>query len=152
MSDIYPYLILHTDGGARGNPGPAGIGVVISVSAPALARPGARIAHTNILETISRYIGEATNNHAEYQALIAGLTRAKELGAQEIDVYMDSELIVKQMKREYKVKNKGLASLFVKVWNLSQSFKKVTFTHIPREQNESADKLVNEAIDNEAHE
>lgn len=125
---------IHTDGGARGNPGPAGIGAVIKL--------GDKIHHHK------KYIGEATNNQAEYQALILGLEKAKDLGVKEVDCLLDSELVVKQLNREYRVKDKELALLFVKVWNLAQQFEKITFKHIFREANKEADKLVNEAIDN----
>ena len=125
--------ILHTDGGARGNPGPAGIGVVLEISGQK--------------KIFKKYIGESTNNQAEYQALILGLTEAKKAGVSEVDCYLDSELVVRQLKREYKVKNEGLRPLFIQVWNLTQQFKKVKFIHIFREDNKEADQLVNEAID-----
>ena len=125
---------LFTDGGARGNPGPAGIGAVI------------KDGEKTILEA-NEYIGETTNNQAEYKALILGLEKAKELKAEEVECFLDSELVTKQMNREYKVKNKELAPLFVKAWNLSLGFKKIIFNHIYREKNEEADRLVNEAID-----
>jgi ribonuclease HI len=128
-------LTIFTDGGARGNPGPAGIGCVI------LDEKGSVVAE------ISKYIGETTNNQAEYQALIAGLAKAKEQGAQELEVFLDSELVVKQMNREYRVKDKDLAPLFVRVYNLTLGFKKVIFKHIRREKNELADRLVNLALD-----
>ncbi|MDO8668020.1 MAG: ribonuclease HI family protein [bacterium] len=131
----YEKLIIYTDGGVRGNPGPAGIGCVV------LDEQG------NAVEEISEYIGEATNNQAEYRALIAGLTKAKDLGAKEIEFFLDSELVVKQLNREYKVKDKDLAVLFVKAYNLTLSFKKVIFKHIRREKNELADRLVNLALD-----
>ena len=131
----YDKLIIFTDGGARGNPGPAGIGCVL------LDEPG------NVVAEISEYIGETTNNQAEYKALLAGLTKAKELGAEKIEVFLDSELVVKQINREYRVKDKGLAPLFVKVYNLTLGFKKIVFSHIRREKNELADKLVNLALD-----
>lgn len=124
-----------TDGGARGNPGPAGIGVVI------------KDARGKILAAFGDYIGEMTNNQAEYRAMIAALERAKALGATEVEAYADSELLVKQLNRQYKVKNKGLAPLFVKIWNLAQSFTQCTFRHIPRERNREADAMVNQAID-----
>ena len=124
---------LHTDGGARGNPGPAGIGAVLKIG--------------DQQWKFKKYIGKITNNQAEYQALILGLEKAKDHGATEVDCFLDSELVVKQMKREYKVKDKDLAVQFVKVWNLMAEFKKVTFKHIYREDNKLADQLVNEAID-----
>ena len=128
-------LIIYTDGGARGNPGPAGIGCVI------LDEQGKALAE------ISESIGEATNNQAEYQALLAGLEKARELGAKELAVFLDSELVVKQLNREYRVKDKELAPLFVKVYNLTLGFKKINFKHLPRESNALADKLVNRALD-----
>jgi len=132
---MYKKIKLYTDGGARGNPGPAGIGAVL------------KNLQGNVAAEISEYIGETTNNQAEYRALIKGLEKAKALGVREVECYLDSELIVKQMRREYRVKDKGLAPLFVQVWNLTLGFKKVTFTHIPREMNREADQLVNEAVD-----
>ncbi|MEK7103607.1 MAG: ribonuclease HI family protein [Patescibacteria group bacterium] len=125
----------YTDGGARGNPGPAGIGAVVHDLS------------TDIVHEHKRYIGETTNNQAEYKALIMALEGALEVGADEVECYLDSELVVKQMKKEYKVKDPGLAKLFIQVWNLTTEFKKVTFTHVRREKNKHADRLVNEAID-----
>lgn len=124
---------IYTDGGARGNPGPAGIGVVLRCGNKQL--------------TFKKYIGEATNNQAEYQAVILGLEKAKELGAEEVDVFLDSELVQQQLNQKYKVKNQDLGVLFVKVWNLALSFKKIKYIHIYRTDNKLADKLVNEAID-----
>jgi ribonuclease HI len=96
---------------------------------------------------ISKYLGVTTNNQAEYTALIEGLKKAKDLGAKEVSVFMDSELVVKQLKHEYKVKNKDLAPLFLQVYNLSLNFFKISFTHVYREHNSEADKLANEAMD-----
>ena len=128
-------LIIYTDGGVRNNPGPAGIGAVLmSEDEKAIAR-------------ISEYIGNTTNNQAEYRAVIAAIKKAKELGAEELNFYLDSELVVKQLNREYKVKDKDLALLFVQIYNISLSFKKITFNYIPREMNEEADRLANEAMD-----
>ena len=128
---------LHTDGGARGNPGPAGIGAVLVVGEDK--------------KFYKKYIGETTNNQAEYRALLLGLEKAKEEGVTELECYLDSELVVKQLNREYKVKDKDLAMQFVKVWNLAQHFKSVKFIHIFREANKEADKMVNEAIDESGH-
>ena len=130
----YSKLQIYTDGGARGNPGPSGIGVVIWSG-------------NELVGQYKKYIGKATNNQAEYKAVILALEEAKKIGAEELEFFLDSELVVKQINREYKVKDKGLAALFVQVWNLSMGFKKATFTHVPREKNKDADKLVNEAID-----
>ncbi|MFA7087993.1 MAG: ribonuclease HI family protein [Patescibacteria group bacterium] len=128
-------LIIYTDGGARGNPGPAGIGAVLYDS------------KRQIVAEISEYLGVATNNQAEYKALVSALKKAVELGVAEVDCYLDSELVVKQLKHEYKVKNKDLAPLFLMIHNISLQFKKITYTHIPREQNREADRLANEAMD-----
>jgi ribonuclease HI len=128
-------LIIYTDGGARGNPGPAGIGAVIYDE------------KQRVVVEISEYLGVATNNQAEYRALLAALKKAQSLEATELEFYLDSELVVKQLNREYKVKNKDLAPLFLTIHNLSLSFKKITYTHVPRERNKEADQLANEAMD-----
>ena len=128
-------IIINTDGGARGNPGPAGIGVV-------LYNPTG-----HIVETYKAFIGQATNNVAEYKALLLGLSKAKEMGVREILVRMDSELVVRQMLGIYKVKDEGLKPLAEEAKKLLKSFSKFDFTHVRREQNSLADKLVNEAID-----
>lgn len=128
---------LHTDGGARGNPGPAGIGAVFTWTDD----------YGHHEREVQEYIGETTNNVAEYTALIRGLAIALEHDVQELTCFLDSELVVKQMNREYRVKDKDLQSLFLKVWNLSQSLKRCIFRHIPREENKRADTLVNAAID-----
>lgn len=134
-------LIMHTDGGARGNPGPAGIGVVFYI----MNGNGKR----ERIAGFKKYIGETTNNFAEYSALITGLERASEMGYPDVEVYMDSELVVKQMRGEYKVKEESLKPLASKVLALTNKFKSVSFSHVPREKNADADKLVNEAIDEE---
>lgn len=131
----YKKLIINTDGGARGNPGLAGIGVIIKTDTG------------QVVAKISKHLGEATNNQAEYQAILAGIMKAKELGAEAVDFYLDSELAVKQLNREYKVRNKELAPLYVKIYNLTLQFKKVTFSHVRREFNKEADALANEAMD-----
>lgn len=130
-------LIIHTDGGSRGNPGPAGIGAVLADE------------KGKAVKEISEYIGQATNNQAEYLAVVRALEEAKKLGAEELDFFLDSELVVKQLNREYKVKDKGLAPLFIKAYNACFGFKKVVFKHVFREKNTEADKLVNEALDKE---
>ncbi len=128
-------LIIFSDGGARGNPGPAGIGAIIYNE------------DKQVVAEVSNFLGVATNNQAEYQALIAALQKATSLGASEVACYLDSELVVRQLNREYKVKNQELAPLFLQVYNLSLGFKKISFHHIPREQNKEADRLANEAMD-----
>ncbi|OGL73615.1 hypothetical protein A3D72_00095 [Candidatus Uhrbacteria bacterium RIFCSPHIGHO2_02_FULL_57_19] len=129
-------IIIFTDGGARGNPGPAGLGVYIED-----AETG------KVLKRHSRFLGQTTNNQAEWRAVVDALEHAKELGAEEVELRSDSELVIKQLNREYKVKNKDLQPHFVRAWNLSLDFKKVTYRHVPRERNKEADRLVNEAID-----
>jgi len=128
-------LTIYTDGGARGNPGPAGIGAVIFD------------ARKKVVKEISECIGETTNNQAEYKALLRALEEAKKLGGTEVDIFMDSELVVKQLKQEYKVRDKNLGTIFIKVWNLLQGFKKYELHHILRHKNKRADELVNKALD-----
>ncbi|MEK7584334.1 MAG: ribonuclease HI family protein [Patescibacteria group bacterium] len=125
---------LFTDGGSRGNPGPAAIGCV-------LTRDDAT------LETFKKYIGIATNNSAEYQALIAGLELARKNKVKQLSCYLDSELVVRQLNFQYKVKDASLAEFFMTLHSLRQFFTKITFTSIPREQNTAADFLVNKALD-----
>jgi len=131
----YSKLIIYSDGGARGNPGPAGIGAVIYDE------------EKNIVHEISEYLGETTNNQAEYRAVIAAIEKLKEFEVEELNFFLDSELVVKQLNGQYKVKNAGLAPLFVKIHNARQSFKKVTFSHVRREYNKEADALANKAMD-----
>lgn len=128
-------LDIYTDGGSRGNPGPAGIGIVI-YNSDGLA-----------VEKISEFIGEATNNQAEYNALIVGLQEARFFRAKAVHCYLDSELIVKQLRGEYKVKNQNMKPLFALVQNLIKNFESVKFRHVPRDRNKEADRLVNEALD-----
>jgi ribonuclease HI len=121
-------LEIFTDGACSGNPGPAGIGVVIK-------QDGATI------KEVSRYIGNATNNIAEYTALIEGLKEAKALKAEEVFVKTDSELMHRQIIGKYKVKHEGIKPLFDQVVSLIKEFKRVEVSHVPREQNSEADKL-----------
>lgn len=131
-------LTIYTDGGARGNPGPAAAGVVIKdAKGKTLARYG-------------EYLGEQTNNYAEYMALISGLKKAKALGADEVDCMLDSELVVKQLQRKYKVKEPTLQKLFILAYNASAQFKKAVYKHIPRERNQDADAEVNKILDSHA--
>ncbi len=131
---------MYADGGARGNPGPAGCGAVL-FELSADGDEGKRIAE------VSEYIGETTNNQAEYKAIIFGLEKAKEIGADSVDVRLDSELAVKQLNGEYRVKNPGLAERYLEVHNLRSSFREIRFTHVRRAFNKEADALVNKAID-----
>jgi probable phosphoglycerate mutase len=128
---------LSTDGGARGNPGPAAYGYVLE------APDG------HVLAAHGEAIGVATNNVAEYRGLVAGLGKALELGVDEVEVVSDSELLVKQMRGEYKVKNPGLRELHAEAAGLADRLSKVSFTAVLREHNELADRLVNEALDAE---
>ncbi|MFW5649534.1 MAG: ribonuclease HI family protein [Candidatus Alkaliphilus sp. MAG34] len=128
--------VMHTDGGARGNPGIAGIGIVIE------DKDG------NSIREISQYIGEQTNNMAEYKALSRGLEAALDLGIKKITCYLDSELVVKQLKGEYRVKNERIISMYNMVMPLIKEFDDFKVIHVKRELNKKADKLVNEAIDN----
>jgi ribonuclease HI len=126
---------LYTDGGARGNPGPAAAAYVLE------AEDG------TVLDARGETIGVATNNVAEYRALVAGLAKALELGADEIEVVSDSELLVKQMTGEYRVKNAALVDLSLEASRLARKIGRVTYSAVRREENELADSLVNEALD-----
>jgi ribonuclease HI len=126
---------LFTDGGSRGNPGPAAYAFVLE------AEDG------TVLDARGEAIGVATNNVAEYSALVAGLERAVEVGVDELEVVSDSELMVKQMRGEYKVKNRALQDLFLDASRLGRRIRRVTYTAVRREHNELADSLVNEALD-----
>ncbi|PIT88252.1 MAG: ribonuclease H [Candidatus Magasanikbacteria bacterium CG10_big_fil_rev_8_21_14_0_10_36_32] len=128
-------LTINTDGGARGNPGPAAIGVIIKDE------------KQKIICGYGEYLGEQTNNYAEYAALISGLKKAKEFNADEVECILDSELVVKQMRQEYKVKEPTLQKLFIQAYNAATQFKKVTYRHTERANNTEADKLVNETLD-----
>ena len=126
---------LFTDGGSRGNPGPAAYAFVLE------AEDG------TVLDARGETIGVATNNVAEYSALVAGLERAVEVGVDELEVVSDSELLVKQMRGEYRVKNRALQGLFLEASELARKLQQVTYTAVRREHNELADSLVNEALD-----
>jgi ribonuclease HI len=126
---------LSTDGGARGNPGPAAYGYVLETE------------DGTVLDARGEAIGRATNNVAEYRALIAGLESAAERGVTELDVLSDSELLVKQMRGEYRVKNEALRDLWEEANDLERRFHRVRYTAVRREHNELADRLVNEALD-----
>jgi ribonuclease HI len=123
------------DGGARGNPGPAAVAAVAS-------EPGGEV-----LAERAAYIGEATNNVAEYRALLLGLELARELGADEVELVNDSELVARQIGGEYKVKHAGLKPLFLEAMRELRGFDRWSVTPVRRESNERADELVNEALD-----
>jgi ribonuclease HI len=128
-------MILNVDGASRGNPGPAAIGVTIKDE------------NNRLIETISTCIGSTTNNQAEYQALITGLKKAISLGAREVTVKSDSELMVKQLQGSYRVKNAGLKPLYTEVVKLAYTLASFQINSIPREQNREADRLANLALD-----
>jgi ribonuclease HI len=126
---------LYTDGGSRGNPGPAAFAYVLEAD------------DGTVLAAHGETIGVATNNVAEYRGLVAGLAKAVELAIPEVEVRSDSELLVKQMQGEYKVKNEALRELSLQAARLARQLAKVGYRHVPREHNELADRLVNEALD-----
>lgn len=134
-------LVVYTDGGSRGNPGPAAIGVVV------------QDASGHALKSYGESIGVATNNEAEYRAVAFALQKIKAFwGKKEtrrfnLKVYMDSELVIKQLTGKYKVEEERLFPLFIKIWNLKMDFGSIVFEHVPRERNKEADRLVNEALD-----
>ena len=125
--------VIHSDGGSRGNPGPAAIGVVVKID-------GKKI-------EIGETIGIATNNVAEYVAIVRGLKESYGHGATEAECFADSELIVRQLRGEYRIKDEKMKQLAQEAFTLRAKFKSVTFTEIPREKNKEADKLVNNALD-----
>jgi ribonuclease HI len=126
---------VYTDGAARGNPGPAGAGVCI------------RAPSGKLLAEHCRYLGEATNNVAEYRALLLGLEEAARLGASVVELRSDSQLLVRQMRGEYRVRNAVLQELHARARLLEQAFERVDYVHVPREENFDADRLANRAID-----
>jgi ribonuclease HI len=128
---------LSTDGGARGNPGPAAYGYVLETE------------DGEVLAAHGETIGRATNNVAEYSGLVAGLEKAAELGVRELEVVSDSELLVKQMRGDYRVKNEALRELWEQANDLERRFAKVRYRAVRRAHNELADRLVNEALDAE---
>ena len=129
-------LHIYTDGGSRGNPGPSATGIVIK------NEEGQNVAN------YGEYLGKQANNYAEYMAIISGLKKAKELGADEVDCIVDSKLVCEQLNRHWKVKEPTIQKLFIKAWNEMQQFKKVTIKHILRVGNKEADAEVNKVLDN----
>jgi len=131
-------IVVYTDGGSRGNPGPAAVGVWIET----------------LGKKYGEYIGDnRTNNEAEYEALIFALKKIKQLVGKDktkavaVECYLDSELVVKQLNHEYKLKDERIQKYFIEIWNLMLDFGGVTFSHVPREKNKVADAMVNEALD-----
>jgi ribonuclease HI len=136
-------IIIHTDGGSRGNPGPAALGVAFFNE------------RGKMLKGYGKALGVRTNNEAEYEAVVFALQKAKamfggeKIKQMEFEIRSDSELIVSQLRGEYKIENEKLQPLFIKIWNLKIDFGVVKFTHVSREKNRDADRLVNEALDKE---
>ena len=132
-------ITIYCDGGSRGNPGPSAIGVYIP----------------QLKKEYSKFLGKATNNEAEYSAVIFALKKIKQLIGKEkikrmeIEVKADSELLIKQLNGEYKIKEKNLILLFIEIWNLKIDFNKIKFTHIPREENKQADLLANKELNSQ---
>jgi ribonuclease HI len=133
-------IVMYTDGGSRNNPGPAAVGVYLET----------------LHQQFGHYIGEKTNNEAEYEAVIFGLKKIKHLVGKDqakkvdVDCFLDSEFVERQLNHIYKVKEENIQKLFLEVWNLMLDFRKVNFNHIPREKNKVADKMVNQALDDQA--
>jgi len=138
-------IIIYTDGGARNNPGPAAIGIVIKATSD--NRQGEK--------EYSKFLGQATNNEAEYQAVIFALKKVKQIIGKEkaqkteIEIRSDSELLINQLNGQYKIKEKSLVPFFIEIWNLKQDFKEVKFIQISREENKRADLMVNRELDSQ---
>lgn len=136
-------IVVFTDGGSRGNPGPAALGVVIKDGSG------------HLLKNYGESIGKATNNEAEYRAVVSALQKIKAMLGKDriknivLEVSMDSELVSHQLNGIYKIENEKLFPFFIKIWNLKIDFGSVAFKHVPREQNKEADRMVNEALDKE---
>lgn len=134
-------VIAYTDGGSRGNPGPAAVGIQIQDE------------KGKVLKEVAEFLGNATNNFAEYQGVAVALETLKKMYGKktkeiEVELRMDSELVKKQLNYEYQIKDPGLVPLFIEIHNLRvASFPNLTLTHVPREKNKEADRLVNEALD-----
>ncbi len=136
-------ITIFTDGGSRGNPGPSAVGVIFCNE------------NSQIIKKYSEYLGETTNNDAEYKAVIFALKKFKALFGKkiaetsEIEIKSDSELMVRQLNGEYKIENQNIGELFLEIWNLKIDYKKVKFTLIPREKNSEADRMVNQELDSQ---
>lgn len=128
-------VFIHTDGGARGNPGPGAIGVVVKDS------------KGNVIKEIGKYIGRSTNNEAEYKAVIEGLSSCRGSEISEIEFYIDSLLVASQLSGKFKTKEPRMKALCDKAKSLEREFKSVQYKHVPRSKNYQADKIVNEVLD-----
>lgn len=129
-------LFIHTDGGARGNPGPGAVGVVVKNK------------NGKVIKEVGKFIGKSTNNEAEYKALIEGLKTCQDYETTELEFYIDSLLIVSQLNGKFKVKDSRMRMLFNEAKKIEAKYKKVVYTHVPRTKNFQADKIVNEVLDN----
>ncbi len=138
-------ITINTDGGARGNPGKAAIGFVIKFT-----QNGSSSSHMETIK-VGKYIGEATNNIAEYTALLEALNEVKNISAGEVEIecLLDSELVVRQINGQYKVKDENLKKYWEKIKTIQLGFSKITFKHVPRAQNKEADAIVNEVLDSQ---
>jgi len=147
----YKFLI-HTDGGSRGNPGPAAAGAVIEALQQVQGK-----ATTEWKKEYGEHLGETTNNEAEYRAVILALKKLKHLiggdkaGGSLVEIHVDSELLERQLNGRYKIKDGNIKNLFLEIWNLKTDFGEVVFKHIPREENAEADRVVNQTLDKEAN-
>ncbi|PIZ94810.1 MAG: ribonuclease H [Candidatus Magasanikbacteria bacterium CG_4_10_14_0_2_um_filter_37_12] len=131
----YMKLTIYTDGGSRGNPGPSATGIVIKNEAK------------QVVANYGEYLGRQTNNFTEYYAAISGLKKAKELGATEVELIVDSKLVCEQLNRRWKVKEPTIQKLFVQAWNVMQQFKTIKIRHTLRAGNKEADAEVNKVLD-----
>ena len=143
MKERQQKLIIYTDGGSRGNPGPAALGVVFVD------------ASGKVIKEYGKALGRKTNNEAEYEAVLFALQKVRalfgreKLGLMHIEMRMDSQLVAKQLTGEYKIEEEHLWPLFMKIWNTRMDFPNITFCHVPREENRRADAMVNQALDHE---
>lgn len=128
-------LFIHTDGGARGNPGPGAIGVAVLND------------QKKLVKEIGKFIGISTNNEAEYKAVVEGLKTCKEMGGKELKFFIDSLLVVSQLNGKFKIKEPRMKKFYLEIKELEKDFESVTYLHVPREKNYMADKIVNEVLD-----
>lgn len=128
-------LFIHTDGGARGNPGPGAIGIAVLDE------------KKKVIKEIGKFIGKSTNNEAEYKAVVEGLKTCEEMGGKELKFFIDSLLVVSQLNGKFKIKEPRMKKFYLEIKELEKNFESVTYLHVPREKNYLADKIVNEVLD-----
>lgn len=128
-------LFIHTDGGARGNPGPGAIGIAVLDE------------KKKLIKEIGKFIGKSTNNEAEYKAVVEGLKTCEEMGGKELKFFIDSLLVVSQLNGKFKIKEPRMKKFYLEIKELEKNFESVTYLHVPREKNYLADKIVNEVLD-----